>query len=217
MTTKRGRVEFFSAGMQCVKNDWRTFACCFHVHNQNSTKQQLITMADQLAGNVPPKWYQPEFKRLRLSFRSDFESEAIDDDISKIPEMVVAIEKTNYLSGKFVGPLGTILSFQEDHPRGIAPAKLEQAAIHLDHAFDHEFEFPGWAAHNKISRAVKLCAGLFTEAAEEVRSLYKLALFNSEDNEVSFHEAMRTTSTVAFTMNARYHSVYQNTGILHAS
>ena len=149
---------------------------------------------------------------MRLSFLSEFESEAISDDISKIPEMVVAIEKTNYLSGIYVGPIGTIFSFQEDHPKGIALAKCQQAAIHLDHAFTHELEFPGWVVHNKISRAVQLCAGLFNEAAEEVRSLYKLSLFNNEDNEVAFHEAMRSTSTVSFTMNARYYSVFQDTG-----
>ena len=173
-------------------------------------------MADQIAGNVPAKWHRAESRRLRISFRTDFESEAISADISKIPEMVVAMEKTNYLSGIFVGPIGTIWSCQEDHPKGIALAKCQQAAIHLDHAFTHELEYPGWAVHNKISRAVTLCAGLFIEAAEEVRSLYKLTLFNNEDNEVSFHEAMRSTSTVAFTLNARYHSVYQHTGRIHA-
>jgi hypothetical protein len=57
----------------------------------------MAAMADQLAGNVPAKWHGADFKRLRLSFLSEFESEAITDDISKIPEMVVAIEKTNYL------------------------------------------------------------------------------------------------------------------------
>ena len=67
-------------------------------------------MADQLAGNVPAKWHSVDFKRLRLSFRPDFESEAISADISKIPEMVVALEKNNYLSGIFVGPIGTIWS-----------------------------------------------------------------------------------------------------------
>lgn len=177
----------------------------------------LTAMADQLAGNVPAKWHGAEFKRLKLSFLSDFESEALTDDISKIPEMVVAIEKDNYLSGIYVGPIGTIFSYQADHPKGVALAKCQQAAIHLDHALIHELEFPGWAVHNKISRAVKLCAGLLVEAAQEVRSVYKLSLFNNEDNEIAFHEAMRTSSTVSFTMNARCHSVFQDTGKLHAS
>ena len=66
-------------------------------------------------------------------------------------------------------------------------------------------------AKNK-SRPVKLCAGLFTEADETIRSrdhctthLYTIM------TKKKIHEVMRTTSTVAFTMNSIYHSLFMGT------
>jgi hypothetical protein len=95
-------------------------------------------MADQAAADVPVKWHTREFKRLKCNFESDFESEAITANITKSSEEVVSLEVTNYQKGIFVGPIGTIWSFQEDRPRGIALLKLQQSAIHLDIALSHK-------------------------------------------------------------------------------
>jgi len=165
-----------------------------------------------MADDVPPKWHGQEYKEMKVCMGPDFESEAINASLTRTAEEVVLTEVLNYRSGIFVGPLGKTLSLQNEHPIGTLLNKLQQTGIHLVMSLTWEQEHPGYARLKKIATSVKLCAGLFIEAADDVRSIFNLTLYTSEANEAAFHEAMRSTSTVAHTMNSRYHSLFMDTG-----